>query len=182
MSDDEDENATVVLDVNELKKQIAAGPTVKEENALSDDISLQFSVDLDDSETKTEIKKLPLFPVLCFDFGNSLFEEMKTNFPSHLDVKILTELKELNSELAEKKFKILFLNYDGSSAAVNQVSKQIREKFSHCKTVIVAKGLNPEKAKKHAQTASGADGYLSHPLDKEKLSREIERLFQKFNE
>ncbi len=182
MADNEDDNTTVVLDVNQLKEQMAKGQAPQEDEDLGIvDVDIEFSIDTDDSQTNTEITTLPVFPIICFDFGSDMFSQLKSSFPSHLDIIVTKDVKELNKLLTKIEFKILFLNYDGSPQAVNQVSTQVRQKFPHCKSIIIAKGLNPQKAQAHQKTKAGAEGYMSHPLTKEKLSTEIEKIYKKFN-
>ncbi len=180
MSDDDDK-ATVVIDITKLREQMGKAVAPEEDIGEVTAIDLEFTVGPDDSPTKTKIKQLPSFDVLCFDFGNDLFSKIQSHFPSHMNVNIIKDIKILNQHLAQRKFQVLFLNYDGSPQAVNQISTQVKAKFPECKTVIVAKSLSLEKAQIHQKSPAGAEAYMSHPLSKEKLSDELEKIYSKFN-
>ncbi len=203
MSVDDDDKPTVVLDLNALKKQklkqeeelanieselefnvnqspskeAAARPAkvtpIVEPDAieLSEDSEL-FAEQFLDAREKSPSKEVP-FPVILFDFQSDFFEKNKAQFPQGLDYQIAKSLPELNKFLAAKTFQIVVFNYDVNPKAVNQLTAQIKQKFPLTKTLILARAISPEKAKIHAKTISGANGYYQLPLNAEKIKAEL---------
>ncbi|WPU63314.1 response regulator [Peredibacter starrii] len=190
---EEDDKPTVVLDLNALKKQ-----KLKQEEDLANIASeLEFNVGDVDSETyaqkvlaqkpKTQTKTpVPVakaavkpvaaktsFPVILFDFQSDFFQKSKDKFPEGFEYHLAKDLAELNKFLASKTFQVVVFNYDVNAKAVNQLTAQIKQKFPHTKTLILARAISPEKAKLHAKTASGANGYLQLPLNADKLEAEL---------
>ena len=191
MSGDDDDKPTVVLDLNALKKE-----KLKQEEDLANIAQeLEFAVGPDESEemdsekfaekflgerTKeapaTETKKS--FPVVLFDYNSDFFEKSKSLFPRGFEYHVAKTLPELNKLLASKVFQIVVFNYDVSPKAVNQLTAQIKQKFPMSKTMIMAKAISPEKAKIHARTPSGANGYYKFPIDASKLEAEFLKIEQ----
>jgi CheY-like chemotaxis protein len=183
MTDDEDDKPTVVLDLNALKKQ-----KLKEEEDLSLlGSELEFSVhsatmpEADKKKTViTEERKVKSsFPVILFDFQTDFFHREIQLLPTEFDYHLVKDLQGLNKFLGQKKFQVVVLNYDAYPKAVNQLTAQIRQKFPHAKTMIIAKSISPEKAKAHAKTASGADGYYQLPLEASRLRNELLKICTK---
>lgn len=171
MSDhDEDDKPTVVLDLSALKKQ-----KLKDEEDLAQMVSgIEFNV-LQETEEEPEETVEQLFKVIYFDFQSDLFSQ--SSLPEGFESVIVTDLKELNVHLKSKDFQIVVFNYDAHPKAVNQLCMQIKQKLPTTKTVIVAKSISPQKAKMHAKTPYGANGYLSHPLNEDKLKAEFLRIY-----
>lgn len=169
MSDyDEDDKPTVVLDLNALKKQ-----KLKDEEDLANMANrIEFNVH---QEEEPEEPEEALFKVIYFDFQSDLFSQIP--LPSGFTSIITKDLKELNTHLKSKDFQIVVFNYDAHPKAVNQLCLQIKQKLPTSKTVIVAKNISPQKAKMHAKTPCGANGYISHPLHEEKLKAEFLRIY-----
>jgi hypothetical protein len=178
---DDDDKPTVVLDLNALKKQ----KLNQEEYLANIAHELEFSVGSEEVAA-TPITKAPSevtrhsasFTVVLFDFQSDFFEKSFSQFPKGFDYQIARTLPELNKCLSSKKFQIVAFNYDVNPKAVNQLTAQIKQKFSHSKTIIMAKAISPEKAKIHAQTPSGANGYYQYPL----VAKNVESEFLKIHE
>lgn len=190
---EEDDKPTVVLDLNALKKQ-----KLKQEEDLANIVSeLEFNVGDVDSETyaqqvlkqkpqtqpKTQLPKKvvakPIFTVILFDFQSDFFQKSKAKFPAGFNYQFAKDLSELNKFLAVKNFQVVVFNYDVNAKAVNQLTAQIKQKFPHTKTLIMARAISPEKAKVHAKTASGANGYYQFPLDAAKIEAELLKIYSK---
>lgn len=196
MSGDDEDKPTVVLDLNALKKQ-----KLKQEEDLANLVQeLEFSVGPEDkkqektldseeyaeqflsnrpqetSAPKTVEKKT--FRVVLFDFQSDFFQKALSQFPKGFDYQVAKNLQELNKFLGSKVFQIVVFNYDVNPKAVNQLTAQIKQKFPATKTVIMAKNISPEKAKMHARTPSGANGYYQYPLDAKKIQSEFVKIQQ----
>lgn len=172
---DEDDKPTVVLDLNALKKQ-----KLKDEEDLANMANhIEFNVHQAKSEPSNKTPKekapQPLFKTIYFDFQSDLFSE--SPLPKDFETVVTKDLKELNIHLKSKDFQIVVFNYDSHPKAVNQLCLQIKQKLPSTKTLIVAKNISGQKAKLHAKSASGANGYLSLPLNEEKLRSEFLRIF-----
>jgi len=189
---DEDDKPTVVLDLNALKKQ-----KLQQEEEMANIVNeLEFNVGEDDvnapeadtenfaenflnARKEVEVKKVPessKFSVILFDLQSDFFKKAQPSFPKGPSYKLIAGLNELNQQLRIKEFQIAVFNYDGNPKAVNQLTAQIKSKFPHIKTMIIAKNISPEKAKLHAKTPSGATGYFQLPLDSEKIMKEFLRI------
>lgn len=205
MSDDDDK-PTVVLDLNALKKQklkqeedlaniaqeleFAVGPDEKPatqssapkvnplpETDDSEDFAEQF---LNQREATPAPAKAQAntFTVILFDFNSDFFQKAKAQFPQGYNYQIAKTLNDLNKFLATKSFQICVFNYDVNPKAVNQLTAQIKQKFPFTKTMIMARAISPEKAKMHARTPSGANGYYQFPLDAKKIEAEFQKIQQ----
>lgn len=191
MSGDDDDKPTVVLDLNALKKE-----KLKQEEDLANIAQeLEFAVGPDesddmDSEAFAEkflgarTKEAPVseskkaFPVILFDYNSDFFGKSKSLFPRGFEYHVAKTLPELNKLLGSKVFQIVVFNYDVSPKAVNQLTAQIKQKFPMTKTLIMARAISPEKAKIHAKTPSGANGYYKFPIDASKLEAEFLKIEQ----
>mgnify|MGYP001626849872 CR=1 FL=1 len=187
---DEDDKATVVLDLNALKAELKANSDVveqeiefavhtesesspgKETHVSSEILSLDddLGVDLDDDlEETTELQK-----VVFFDFKSEYFSKLVPKLPADkFDFKLITELKDLNSILQSKEPTTVVFNYNAAPKAVNQLTTQIKAKFPDTKTIIVAKGLTPDKAQAHKESKAGSDAYLSVPFNVAKFEETV---------
>lgn len=171
MSDEEDDKPTVVLDINALKEEME-----KKKDEL-DDIASELSFGA--SEDDTPIDELESLieddeeqaprVVLLFDFNSDFFSKNVSKLPQEFDFKVISELKDLNSQMQQEGDKVVIFNYNAAAKAVNQLTVQIKAKFPHVKTVIMAKNLSDDKAQAHQKTKSGAHGYLSIPFKKDKF-------------
>jgi hypothetical protein len=193
---DEDDKPTVVLDLNALKKQKQKQEeelnnivnelefNVGEEAIPSSEDSEDFAENFLNARKETQEKSvsqispsLNKIKIILFDLQSDFFKKSLLNLPKGPDYKLIASLNDLNQQLRIKEFQIAVFNYDGNPKAVNQLTAQIKAKFTHIKTVIMAKNISPEKAKIHAKTPSGAAGYYQLPLDPAKLMKEFVRIY-----
>lgn len=157
---DEEDNATVVLDLNKLKEEM------NKKNDLSDAaVDLEFIAGPDDPKTES----IPSFKVVMFEYGEPLFEESKTLLPEGFNYIISRDVKELSQLLKSPEFQIVMFYYNGDPKAVNTLCSQVKAKFPKTKTIIVAKNLSPDKVKIHQNSPSGANEYINLPFEKEKV-------------
>jgi hypothetical protein len=198
---DEDDKPTVVLDLNALKKQKQKQEeemnnivnelefNVGEEGSPSTEDSEDFAENFLNARKDVETKQAPAssatatgsitkLRIILFDLQSDFFKKALPQLPKGMDYKLITNLNELNQQLRVKEFQIAVFNYDGNPKAVNQLTAQIKQKFTHIKTVIMAKNISPEKAKIHAKTPSGANGYYQLPLDAAKVMKEFVRIHE----
>ena len=192
----EDDKATVVLDLNALKKQkmkheeeLANIGSELEFNVLKEeDEALPIDDDtfrsqmipnaINEEEEEEETLKAE-YPIIFLDLQSDYFKKNESLLPSGYNYKIINSLEQLNQQLKNKNFQILVLNYDVNAKAVNQVTAQIKTKFPFTRTMILAKAISPEKAKVHAKTPSGAHGYYQLPIDANRFEKEIQKIESK---
>lgn len=195
MSDnDEDDKATVVLDINALKEELAqksvsGGDAIEQEVefaiAPGDDVTnpssevpegLSIGDDLgedleDDIDLAAQIEEK--IQVVMFDFNSEYFTKLSPKLPDTFDYNIVKELKDLNKVLTAREPVVIMFNYNAAPKAVNQLTTQIKAKFPDAKTIIIAKGLTPEKAQQHKNSKAGANSYLSVPFNIAKFEEAI---------
>jgi hypothetical protein len=153
MSGDEDDKATVVIDINALKKQ----KETKEKEIADLANALKFS----GAPGETGVAQTP---IIFFEFGGTTFNEAKPHIPTDMNCKIVGTLPELNEWLKKKIPMVVVFPFDVNPKAVNQLSAQLKVKFKHVKTIFVARGLSPEKIKVHQASVAGAHAYLKAPF------------------
>lgn len=195
---DEDDKPTVVLDLNALKKQKQKQEeemnnivnelefNVGEEESSSSVDSEDFAESFLNARKEVESKQAPAsatgsitkLKIILFDLQSDFFKKALPQLPKGMDYKLISNLNELNQQLRVKEFQIAVFNYDGNPKAINQLTAQIKQKFTHIKTVIMAKNISPEKAKIHAKTPSGASGYYQLPLDTARVMKEFVRIHE----
>jgi CheY-like chemotaxis protein len=157
---EEDEKATIVLDITDIKKQMQT-----EEIIDSDDPTLEFSVIDEESGSLTGLNQDRIY---CFNYETDYFtEEAFQNFT------IVSAIGDLNAALSDNNIDIIILNYSQYPKVANIISKQVKAKFPKVKTLILAKNLSASKAQAHAKTESGADGYLNIPFTDEELNQKV---------
>lgn len=145
-------------------------------------IPTSISINLD-STVKTDFLEIPLeFKVIFFEYQNNFFSGQKKILPKGYHYEFATTLEELNTQLADKDFKIVIFNYDFYPKAVNQMSAEIKKKMPATKVLIVSQAIEPEKAKIHANTSSGGAGYFQLPLDARRLDLEFHRIHTEYRE
>lgn len=169
MSGDEDDKATVVIDINALKKE----KEKKEKEMAEYAGSLEFGVDAHDDEPRSGEKSLHQVPVLFFEFGGKTFSDMKIQLPTDIEYKIVKDLAALNEWLKKKTPLVVVFAFDVNPKAINQLCAQLKVKFKHVHTVIVAKKLSPEKVKLHKSSPAGAAGYVQYPFTKADMSQAL---------
>jgi hypothetical protein len=165
-----DEKTTVVLNIEDLKQE-----KKNNEEVLAKTVdSLEFSLPQGNTPVSTGIK------IILFDFQSDFFHLSFGEFPAGYDYYLVRELTELNENLASKTPLILVLNYDSNPKVINSLSTQVRKKFPHVKTLLMARKISPEKARLHAQSPAGAHGYFELPLIQERFITEVERMIKLF--
>lgn len=169
MSGDEDDKATVVIDINALKKE----KEKKEKEIAEYAGSLEFGVDTADDEPLSGTKDDSQVPVLFFEFGGKTFAEMKMQLPTDIDYQIVKDLPQLNDWLKKKVPMVVVFAFDVNPKAINQLCAQLKVKFKHVHTVIVAKKLSAEKVKMHKASPAGAAGYVQYPFTKADMSQAL---------
>jgi hypothetical protein len=207
MSHEEDDKPTVILDLNALRKQkiaqeeelanivqdlefsaisepqgtpaAAPVPSLVVEPApqyLDSEVFaekfLEARAKVSEPEVKTQTR------IILFDYNSDFFQKAKSQLPKNFDYHIAKTLPELNKFLAMKSLQIVVFNYDVNPKAVNQLTKQIKQKFPYSKTMIMARAISPEKARIHAATPSGAHGYYQFPLDAKRVESEFLKITQ----
>ena len=187
---DEDDKATVVLDLNALKEELKANSNVEEQEiefsvhtgsnsdsnvpeASNESLTLDDDL-LEDLDLDLEAEVIQLQKVVFFDFKSEYFSKLLPKLPGDkFDFNLITELKDLNSILQSKEPTTVIFNYNAAPKAVNQLTTQIRAKFPNTKTIIVAKGLTPEKAQAHKESKAGSNAYLSVPFNIAKFEETV---------
>jgi hypothetical protein len=185
--DDEDDKPTVVLDLKALKKQALeknedltgveheAPPQDPNEGIVEQPI--EFAVKSEDIPEVASVGRKPhKLEVIMFDLQNEFFKANRDLFPKGFQYQLASGLPELNAAIAPKQFKILVFNYDENPKAINKLLGQIKTKFPHVKTLLMAKSISAEKAKLHSQSASGANAYYQLPLDSTKIEAQFIRM------
>jgi DNA-binding NtrC family response regulator len=171
MSGDEDDKATVVIDLNALKKQ-----KKNKENELNDVASsLEFAVDTSDKIQKPAAQT----PVLLFDFSQGFFEKLKSSLPSSLPLTFVKSLPELNDWLKKKTPLIVVFGFDANPKAANQLCAQLKAKFKHVYTVIVANNLSDKKVQVHKASPAGAAAYVKAPFTAGEMEKVLQGLLKK---
>lgn len=163
----ESKAAIVVETLKEIK------PEFETDNLDSEAFAEQFLETRAKEPAPVELKKSR---VILFDYNSDFFQKSLPQFPKGHDYRIAKTLPELNKFLSSKDQQIVVFNYDVNPKAVNQLTAQIKKKFPLTKTMIIAKSISPEKAKAHAQTSSGANGYYKLPLEAAKLDKELKNI------
>jgi len=193
MSDEQDDNATVVLDITAIKEQLKKAS--EETDTDVDDISFGVheeaaktpedadqtdseALSLDDSLEEDEAEELNnSIEIVLFDYQSTFFSKFMPKLPQDNNYHLVSELKELNSFLMKKEPIIILFNYNANPKAVNQLTAQIKGKFPAAKSVILAKGLTPDKAAIHQKTKSGADAYLDFPFTMDVFTETIQEIW-----
>jgi hypothetical protein len=169
MGNSRDDKATVVLNLEALKKE----QQIKDNELKDAAEGLEFNTDFESTELEVKSEGIP---VILFDFKSELFSNSIDLFPKNYQYKIITTLPELNNEIKKRIPQIIFFNYASDTVAINKLLAQLKAKFKEIKTVVVAKNLAPDKALAHQKTASGASSYLSLPFQTPKIQTIISDL------
>ena len=178
MSGEEDDKATVVIDINALKRE-----KEKKEKEMADMASdLEFAVEPQAQSQPLKRSSAPAsdkVPVLFFEFGGNTFAQDKSLLPTGIDAKIVKDLPTLNDWLKKKTPLVVVFAFDVNPKAVNQLCAQLKAKFSHVKTVLVAKSLSPDKVRLHQSSPAGANGYVKYPFTQQSLQQALAPLLVK---
>lgn len=171
MSDDKEEDkATIVLDFNKIREQLA-----QEDENLIDPLSLDFTakgIDISDSDYDDVDNEQELKTILAFDFKIPYFKnKFKTS-----KVQLISELSELNETLRSSEDNILVFYYNSDPKVINQLVLQVKTKFPNNKILIIASNLSQDKALVHKNSKFGVDAYLSDPFEVSEFFEKIESL------
>jgi hypothetical protein len=173
-----------------LKPQSEIGPKaypVPEPSVDSEEYAEQFLAQRAQEKSAPKLATSPAptpkslsksFKIILFDFQSDFFQKSQGHLPKGFDYHIAKSLPELNKFLQVKGFQIVLFNYDVNPKAVNQLTAQIKQKFPSTKTMIMARNISPEKARIHAKTPSGANGYYQFPLEAKKVESEFQKIYQ----
>jgi hypothetical protein len=179
MSRDEDDKSTTVIDIKKLKKLQEAKD--KELSKVSENLEFtlhNYSVSSSTSQESSvsNIQNNNQQTVLLFDFNQGFFAAEKDKLGQDFKFVVIKELGELNQWLKKKiPVTIMFL-YESNPQGVNKLCAQIKLKFKLAKTIIVGKNFSAQKIKIHQNSPAGAQGYISLPLDANKISNLLEKL------
>lgn len=174
--EDEEDHATVVLDLNKLKEEME-----KKNDLSSAAEDLEFAVGPEDGEEKASESGVPSFKVIMFEFGKPLFEASQDKMPSGFEYMISKDVKDLSAKLKSTDFQVVMFFYNGDPKAVNTLCAQVKSKFPKTKTIIVAQNLSPDKVKMHQNSASGANEYITLPLEEDKVRSTLEKIYKDHN-
>jgi hypothetical protein len=168
MSGEEDDKATVIIDINALKKE----KEQKEKEIADMAHALKFS----GVPVETGVHQIP---VIFFEFGGTLFQESRAHIPKDMNCKIVSTLPELNEWLKKKIPMVVVFPFDINPKSVNQLSAQLKIKFKHVKTIFVARALSHDKIKVHQASVAGAHAYLKSPFSIEEIQTCLNEIIQK---
>ena len=152
--DEEQDEATVVIDFNSIKDELN-----KDELLTDEESDLLFDVDL--TLDKKKVQK----NIYLFDYESNYFADKIEEHSLDKPYNHLTDVKGLNKVLSKDPESIICFYYNDSPKVVNQLSAQIKVKFKNTKTLIIAKGLSPKKAEQHHKSKYGANSYLREPFE-----------------
>lgn len=163
---DEDDKATVVIDLNKLKKE----KELKDKELASLADALEFS----HAEPKKPVAKASL-PVILFGLGSDVFTKHKEIWPPSHSFHHAATLPELNAWLKKKVPFVLCLPLDVNPKAINQLCVQLHAKYPQVKVVIVGQSLTPAKIEIHKKSPAAAAAYLGYPFKSSELSSILDR-------
>lgn len=170
MSDDQDE-PTIVIDFNSLKNDTSSDEVLSEGAAdllFKDELEvLEDSTTITDKNHFSENFEEEVFKknIYFFDYKSEFFRKKFPLDKLEKNMKVITELNDLNKALRDDPSCILIFFYNEHPKVINQLSKQVKSKFSDAKTMIIAKKLSDQKAQQHKNSKYGADAYLSDPFE-----------------
>jgi hypothetical protein len=167
-----DEKTTVVINLEDLIEQKEKHDQYLKQTVEDLEFALPETIPVSSHEPSESLE----VRVILFDFESDLFHLSFGEFPAGYNYHLIRELSELNQILNAKIPQILVFHYSSNPKVVNQLSSQVRKKFPQVRTLMVANKISPEKAKLHAESVAGADGYFQLPLDGERFTKELERI------
>ena len=190
---EESEATTVVIDINQFKKELGATSETANESVdiefsvhgsnahpesneqaseeviekpknTSSELSLDnFDESLDDLDS-LGLSEEPTRHVVLFDYKSTALSKLHNQHSQEgYEFYIVNDLKELNSLIKDHDELTVIFYYNQAPKVINNLMKQLNKKFKHINTFIIAKNLSEAKAKAHQKTSSGANYYLSLP-------------------
>ncbi len=167
MAAEEDDKATVVLDLAALKREKERRD--KELASLSTD--LEFSVPGLTSEAPASRA-----PVVFWEMGGKPFSPHKASFPAGMDYHFVASLPELNGWIKKKSPLLVVFQFESNPKAVNQLCAQLHLKFPWVKVILASQTLTPEKQAIHAASPARADAYVRYPVGSAEFLQAIQAL------
>ena len=164
-SQNEDDKSTVILNIDELKKESLADKTGVSQ--ILEFSAAQEALAANNQSAQTKPK------CVLFDFKSTFFKDNTQHFSDIAECKVVTDVKELNKHIiGDKKATFLFY-FNDAGKQINLLLAQINQKFPNVKTILIAKNLSTNKANQHQKTPSGAKQYLSWPSDEDAITKAI---------
>lgn len=170
MAAEEDDKATVVLDLAALKREKER----REKELASMPLDLEFSVP--GLETHASSKAAPAAPVVFWEMGGRPFSPHKASFPAGMEYHFVASLPELNGWIKKKTPLVVVFQYESNPKAVNQLCAQLHLKFPWVKVIISSQSLTPEKQAVHAASPAKADAYVRYPVGSAEFLQAIQML------
>jgi hypothetical protein len=164
MAADEDDKPTVVIDLKALKK----AKELQEKAIAEASVDISFGVEEEGPA-----------PVIFFEFGGHYFKDLPKLVPPGMKYEVVGDLPTLNKWLKSKAPLIMVFAFDSNPSVISQLCAQLRSKFKHITTVIVAEKLSPKKIQIHRQSPAAASGYLSYPFQQNELKSVLIALTEK---
>lgn len=155
MSNEEEDKATIVVDIEELKKS--------SEERLEDMVQ---EISFDDSEPNNSTKNKKKHKVILFDIGSHFFRNFYLKFPAQFAYLLPRNIKELNEILINKEAQIIVLYYPSSPKACEQIVAQMKKKFALVTPIVIAK----------EETKLQVNNIIHLPLKTSELKRQIKEI------
>ena len=140
----DDDKATTVLDIKELKKELEA----------------RQKLELDPEQFASKVNPAKKMAIL-FNFKTQYFDSSQEKFKEFFEIKIANDLENLTKTIKKFSDAYVFFYYNANPKAINTLIGQIKEKFHTAKTVICAEGLSPIKVTEHQNTKYKAHYYIN---------------------
>lgn len=176
---DKDDVSTIVLDFNNLKTKLDEKEDIIEDEATFQ--NLAFSTDLlknGSGDTNiTSLKELKISrKIFLLNYKTKFFEKHHDFFSDLSNSQSLSSIKDLNSAITDFPNGIFIMYFNDNPKVINQISEQIKNKFTKAISIIIAKNLSVTKAKEHKKSKYGANAYLNEPF----LVEELEEILSEF--
>lgn len=166
-NNNEDDIATVVIDFNSLKKELASEEEIIDSDGdTQDELGLEFSTAAEENRLTRET----FFFTMDSDYLKGLAAQ-----ESFKSFTALDEIKALNEILKTKKPINIIFHYNSNPKLINQILSQLNTKFTFVKSVLLANKLSQEKAQAHAKTQFAASSYLGIPFDSKELIESLKK-------
>lgn len=152
---EEDDTATIVIDIEVLKKS-------SEERI----VDMAQDISFDDSESQNSTKNKKKHKVILFDLGSHFFRNFYLKFPTQFSYLLPRNIKELNKILQKKEANVIVLYYPSSPKACEQMTEQLKRKFADITPIVIAK----------EETKLQVDNMIHLPLKTSELKRLIREI------
>lgn len=173
MQNEDEDEATVVLDFKAMQEDLKSSEDLNEPE-------LEFNIEnlIGDTEAPKQSSEGHTydFNIYLFDYKDDYFSKNFQILGMEQGLGLLNQLDELNKTLTSDPQCLITFYYNQEPKAINQLSAQIRRKFTKARTLIIANKLSPKKAQAHAESKYGADAYLSHPFEAEEFHKVVKEI------